>query len=101
MKKSIKLAAGALFGLILFSSQISAQAQNSASAANTEKKLLQFKYKKGDRLALVSRVEEDVSINGHRQPHMTILNRVSMLIKNTDENGRGFYEATFKTTESF
>ena len=101
MKKSIKLVAGALFGLILFSSQISAQAQNSTSAANTEKKLLQFKYKKGDRLALVSRVEEDVSINGHRQPHMTILNRVSMLIKNTDENGRGFYEATFKTTESF
>lgn len=78
---------------IFFCYQLFGQTEN--------KKLLQFNYSKGDKISLVSRVEEDVRINGRRMPHATILNRVSMLISDVDKNGRGFYEAEFMTSESF
>ena len=101
MKKNSLFFTATLFGLLVFSNPLAAQDADSTNTGTQEKKVLQFKYKKGDRMALVSRVEEDVKINGRAQPHMTILNRVSMEISNTDDRGRGFYEATFKTSESF
>ena len=81
---------------ILFTIVLSLQ---SAFAQENGKKVLQFKYKKGDRFSLVSKVEEDVRANGKPLPHMTILNRVSMETTNVDDKGRGFFEATFRTTE--
>lgn len=74
---------------------------NSVSAQDSGKKVLRFRFNKGDRLAQVSRVEEDVKVNGRRLPHMTILNRISMTITDVDASGRGKYDAKFQTTESF
>ena len=93
MKKSMFAVTGILFTIVL--------SLQSAFAQENGKKVLQFKYKKGDRFSLVSKVEEDVRANGKTLPHMTILNRVSMETTNVDDKGRGFFEATFRTTESF
>ncbi|BDC96566.1 MULTISPECIES: OmpA family protein [Treponema] len=73
----------------------------SAGAQQSGKKLLRFRYSKGDKISMVSRVEEDVRINGKRMPHMTILNRISLSIDDTDGRGRGFITANFMTSESF
>lgn len=63
--------------------------------------LFRFKFSKGDRLALVSRVEEDVTLNGRRLPHATILNRISMEITDVDDKGGGLAQAEFMTSESY
>ncbi len=63
--------------------------------------IFRFLFNKGDRLSMVSRVEEDVFLNGRELPHATILNRISMEITDVDKNGRGKTEATFMTSESF
>lgn len=84
-----------ILNIILFSFCLIAFSQSSQS-----KKLFKFKHSKGDRIGIVSRVEEDVRINGRRQPHVTILNRISMEVTDVDEKGRGFYKADFMTSES-
>jgi len=71
------------------------------SQTESNKTLFRFKYSKGDKIGIVSKVEEDVKINGRTMPHATILNRISMTITNTDEKGRGHHEANFMTSESF
>lgn len=94
MKKSSIFKAILIFSLVMTSIFC-------ASAEESTKKVFKFKYHKGDKFGLVSRVEEDVKINGRRMPHMTILNRVSMTIDDIDEKGRGHYNSVFRTTESF
>lgn len=59
----------------------------------------EFKYKNDDNFSLISTVEEDVRFNGRLNHHAQILSRVTERITKVDENGRGYIEGTFMTSE--
>lgn len=59
---------------------------------------LQYYYEAGEQYRVLSTVEQDVWINGLYSHHATILNRISISIPRV-ENGRGFHEAVFVTSE--
>ena len=69
-------------------------------SAQSDEKLLRFKYKTGDNYRVLSTVNESVKVNGRLNHVAEIVNRVSAHITEVDENGRGLNEATFMTTEN-
>ena len=58
-----------------------------------------FKYRVGDKYRILSRVDEDVYINGQYSYQADILNRISVEIKDV-ENGKGLLEGRFSTSET-
>ena len=63
-------------------------------------KTFQFKFKKNDQSRILSTVQEDVYLNGRFNHTAVILNRISSVITETDENGSGTAEAVFMTSEN-
>ena len=60
----------------------------------------EFQFKEGDSSRVLSHVNEDVFVN-HRFDHRAvILNRISMKVNKTNEDGSGEEEGTFMTSES-
>ena len=64
-------------------------------------RLFRFKFHDGDKLSMVSRVEEDVTLNGQPLPHDSILNRIKLEITSVDDDGSGNIDAEFMTSENF
>lgn len=58
-----------------------------------------FKYRVGDKYRILSRVDEDVYVNGQYSHQADILNRISVEIKDV-ENGQGLLEGRFSTSET-
>lgn len=63
-------------------------------------KTFQFKFKKNDQSRILSTVHEDVYLNGQFNHTAVILNRISSVITEIDENGVGTAEAVFMTSEN-
>ena len=63
-------------------------------------KTFQFKFKKNDQSRILSTVHEDVYLNGQFNHTAVILNRISSVITEIDENGGGTAEAVFMTSEN-
>lgn len=63
-------------------------------------KLLRFKYRTGDSYRILSSVKELVKVNGTPHHSAEILNRITVNVTDTDENGRGYNESVFMTSES-
>lgn len=57
-----------------------------------------FAYEADEQYRVISTVEQDVWFNGFYSHHATILNRIAITIGAVD-NGQGFHEATFVTSE--
>ena len=68
--------------------------------AQTNEKLLRFKYRKGDNYRVLSTVNEVVKVNGRLNHTAEIVNRVSAHISKVDSDNRGYNEATFITMEN-
>lgn len=62
-------------------------------------KLLEFKFKKGDKSRILSTVNENVYLNGQLNHTSEILNRISSEVTDVDENGTGTCSAIFMTSE--
>ncbi|MBQ0050635.1 MAG: OmpA family protein [Treponema sp.] len=73
---------------------------NIAAVFSADSSLLQFKFKAGDNYRILSTVSEDVRLNGRMNHHAEIINRVAVNITKVGEDGRGWHEATFMTTEN-
>ena len=58
-----------------------------------------FKYQKDSRYRILSTVNEDVFVNTQLDHHSTIVNRISVAVTGTDNNGGATHEASFMTTE--
>lgn len=61
--------------------------------------LFQFKHQKDDASSYVSTVEEDVYYNGYLNHHSQIVNRISAIVHDVDEEGTGTITANYMTTE--
>ena len=68
--------------------------------AQTNEKLLRFKYREGDNYRVLSTVNEVVKVNGRLNHTAEIVNRVSAHISKVDSDNRGYNEATFITMEN-
>lgn len=67
--------------------------------AQDEGQVFEYKYTKGDKYRVLSTVSEDVLVN-HRLDHRAeILNRISVEVTGTDEDGGGEHRATYMTSE--
>lgn len=71
----------------------------SASCFSQNAKLLEFRFKKGDKSRILSTVEENVYLNGALNHTSVILNRISCEVTDVDENGTGTCSAVFMTSE--
>ncbi|MDR9858022.1 hypothetical protein [Treponema socranskii] len=60
---------------------------------------LSFKYKKGDSYRTLSKVHEDVFVNGKENHHAEIVTRISAKIVDVHNDGSGVCEATFMSSE--
>lgn len=58
----------------------------------------EYVYEEGEQYRVLSTVDQDVWINGAFSHHATILNRITVSIP-TVEDGSGFHDATFVTSE--
>ncbi len=58
-----------------------------------------FKYQTGDVYRILSTVRENVIVNGQFSHQAEILNRISVTITDTDEDGNGTHDAVFMTSE--
>lgn len=67
---------------------------------NADPKIFQFKFNKNDQSRILSTVNEDVYLNGRFNHNAVILNRISSVITDVDENGSGTADAVFMTTET-
>lgn len=67
---------------------------------DVEPKLFKFKFKENDQSRILSTVTEDVYLNGRFNHTAVILNRISSIITEVDENGKGTAQAVFMTTEN-
>lgn len=65
-----------------------------AVAADT----FRFYYEEGEQYRVLSRVEQDVWLNGRYSHHATIYNRIAIRITQVDDSA-GFHDATFVTSE--
>lgn len=90
MKKLVAV----IFGALIVQTPFFSQEQAGDSSVQFE-----FKYKKNDRYRILSTVNEDVFINGEKNHHALIVNRVTARVTETDETGGGITECTFMTTE--
>ncbi|MBQ9282682.1 MAG: OmpA family protein [Treponema sp.] len=68
--------------------------------AQTNEKILRFKYREGDNYRVLSTVNEVVKVNGRLNHTAEIVNRVSAHISKVDSDNRGYNEATFITMEN-
>ena len=59
-----------------------------------------FKYKKGDTYRILTKVEEDVIMNGVFSHHAKIVNRVSIEVTDVNSDGSGVHNATFMASDS-
>ena len=91
MKQKLLLLAAIISMSGLFAQKINTDA---------EPKLFQFKFKENDQSRILSTVTEDVYLNGRFNHTAVILNRISSIITEVDENGRGTAQAVFMTTEN-
>ena len=66
----------------------------------SEPKLFRFKFNLNDQTRILSTVNEDVYLNGRFNHNAVILNRISSVITDVDEEGRGTADAVFMTTET-
>lgn len=64
-----------------------------------EKVLFKFNHEKDDASSYVSTVEEDVFYNGYLNHHSQIVNRISSIVNDVDEDGTGDITAHYMTTE--
>ncbi|MCR5606831.1 MAG: OmpA family protein [Treponema sp.] len=64
-----------------------------------EAQLFEFKYKKDDNYRVLSTIEEDVYVNGRLNHHASIINRISVTVTDTTEDGRGVHSANFMASE--
>jgi outer membrane protein OmpA-like peptidoglycan-associated protein len=62
--------------------------------------LLRFKYHTGDSFRILSTVSEEVKVNGVLNHHADIINRISVQVTDTNEQGSGYSDATFMASES-
>ena len=60
--------------------------------------IFRFSYVEGEQYRVLSTVEQDVWLNDMFSHHATILNRIAITITEVEE-GRGFHDATFVTSE--
>lgn len=61
---------------------------------------LRFKYAKGDSYRILSTVKQNVIVNGKYNHSAEIVNRISVEIKDVDEDGWGEHQARFMTSET-
>ena len=62
--------------------------------------LFEFNHVKDDASSYTSTVEENVYYNGYLSHHAQIVNRISSVVNNVDEEGTGFITANYMTTEN-
>lgn len=91
--KKVALALAAL----AFAAALPAQDAELRSDAGAE--VLSFKYKKGDSYRILSKVSEDVFINGQKANRSEIVNRISVRVNDAFDDGSGALEGTFMTSE--
>ncbi|NLC92312.1 MAG: OmpA family protein [Treponema sp.] len=65
-----------------------------------EGKLFRFNHQKGDSASYISTVEEEVFVNGYLNHQSEIINRISSTVTDTNDNGDGFINASYMTTEN-
>ncbi|MBQ3826368.1 MAG: OmpA family protein, partial [Spirochaetaceae bacterium] len=61
--------------------------------------VFEFKYKKGDTYRILTKVEEDVIMNGVYSHHAKIVNRVSIEVSDVTADGAGVHNATFMASD--
>ena len=60
--------------------------------------VFRFSYEEGEQYRVLSTVEQDVWLNDVFSHHATIFNRIAIAVTEVEE-GRGFHDATFVTSE--
>lgn len=83
----------------IFAQTESEQMENTAAQETESPQIFSFKYNKGDAYRILSKVHEDVLLNGKFNHHAEIVNRISVKVTGVDEAGNGVHEATFMTSE--
>jgi len=79
---------------------VCAGAQENESILQTgPAKLFTFTYRKDDTYRILSRVNEDVSVNNVEDHHSEIVSRVSVHVVDVDTTGNGTHEASFMTSD--
>lgn len=86
------------FSILFFLTLSSTFAQRLITDADA--KVFRFKFHKNDQSRILSTVNEDVYLNGRFNHSAIILNRISSVITDVDEEGRGRADAVFMTTET-
>ena len=61
--------------------------------------VFEFKYKQGDTYRILTKVEEDVIMNGVYSHHAKIVNRVSIEVTGVNEDGSGVHNASFMASD--
>lgn len=88
-----------VFVFLAFLSFSASFSEESASFSG-EGRLFRFKFHEGDRSRILSRVEEDVYVNGKLNHKAVILNRISSRITEVFADGSGKAAAVFMTSEN-
>lgn len=88
-----------VFMFLAFLSFSASFSEESASFSG-EGRLFRFKFSEGDRSRILSRVDEDVFVNGALNHKAVILNRISSEVKEVSGDGSGKTEAVFMTSEN-
>lgn len=83
------------FILIAFVIVISLAKEPLLAAAET----FEFKYKEGDKYRILTKVEEDVIMNGVYSHHAKIVNRVSIEVTGVNADGSGVHSASFMASD--